>query len=235
MGKDEFYKVHPKTCAPDDFWGQVKRTVNGKPVSQDQIDMIVEAVLQGMNLSSDDKLLDLCCGNGALSTLLFAECQGGLGVDYSRYLIDVANTNFASTSDKYQLVDDVAAYATREPSPERFTKALCYGSFQYLSQESARSLLENLHLRFKNVQRLYLGNLPDKALLKEFYNDKDYVEGIEDDHSSPIGIWRTRKEFTHLAKATGWEAEFFRMPESFYASTYRYDVILTPLRASHVR
>lgn len=227
MGESYFYKEYPKTCAPDDFWGQIKRTVNGKPVSQEQIDMIVEAILQGTALSGGDMLLDLCCGNGALSTLLFAKCQGGVGVDFSSYLIDVANANFASPSHKYLLVDDVVAYTAKEGAPERFTKALCYGSFQYLPEESAHSLLEDIYTRFKNVQRLFIGNLPDKALLKEFYYDKDYVEGIEDDHSSPIGIWRTRKEFTQLAKATGWKVEFSRMPESFYASTYRYDATLT--------
>ena len=41
-----FYKEHPKTCDPEDFWGQVKRTVNGKPIPQAQIDMIVESRLQ---------------------------------------------------------------------------------------------------------------------------------------------------------------------------------------------
>jgi len=30
------YKEYPKTLDPDDVWGQVRRTVNGKPVSEDQ-------------------------------------------------------------------------------------------------------------------------------------------------------------------------------------------------------
>lgn len=75
--KYAFYKEHPKTCARDDFWSQVKRTVNGKPVSQDQIEMIVDAVISGLSLGMDDRLLDLCCGNGALTRYFFARCSGG--------------------------------------------------------------------------------------------------------------------------------------------------------------
>ena len=72
----EFYKEYPKLCAPDDYWGQVKRTINGVPVGQDQIDLILRAIVDGLDLQASDSLLDLCCGNGALSRLLFDRCAG---------------------------------------------------------------------------------------------------------------------------------------------------------------
>ena len=53
---DYIHKEYPKTCRPDDFWGQVKRTVHGKPVSQDQIDMIIYAIRNGLSLSHEDIL-----------------------------------------------------------------------------------------------------------------------------------------------------------------------------------
>lgn len=80
--------------APEDFWVQVKRTVKGQPVSQDQIDMIVSAMTAALDLSPDDILLDLGCGNGALTTYFFHRCRGGLGVDFSEFLISVARRNF---------------------------------------------------------------------------------------------------------------------------------------------
>ena len=105
-----FYKEHPKTCSPDDFWGQVKRTVNGTPVTQDQIDMIVDAVIKQLHLDLEDTLLDLCCGNGALSTLFFKYCKGGLGVDFSEYLISIANRNFALPPDQTYILQDAIAF-----------------------------------------------------------------------------------------------------------------------------
>ena len=69
--KFSFYKEHPKTCEPDDFWGQVMRTVNGKPVGEEQIQMIIDSVISTLEITESDVLLDLCCGNGALTDRLF--------------------------------------------------------------------------------------------------------------------------------------------------------------------
>src|SRR5262245_37058383 len=98
------FKHHPETCDPDDIWGQVKRTVGGQPVSAQQISLIVDAIRSGLALAPDDTLLDLCCGNGALTTHLFEVCSGGLGVDYSGFLIEVAKARFMRRpSERYLL------------------------------------------------------------------------------------------------------------------------------------
>lgn len=223
-----FYKDHPQSCAADDFWGQVKRTVNGEPISQEQIDLIVESVCTGLQLSSDDYLLDLCCGNGALTTLLVNQCQRGLAVDISEYLINVAKKNFERLPAERYLLSDVLAFVKDTPLAQEFTKLVCYGSFQYLPKDVARQLLESLRMRFNNLQRIFIGNVPDKARLMEFYQDRDYQPGIEESVSSPIGIWRTQDEFRALAETCGWQASFYVMPDAYYASHYRYDVVLVP-------
>lgn len=61
----------PKTKARDDFWGQISRTVNGEPVSEKDIGEIVTAIRQGLELESSDVVLDIGCGNGALSRYFF--------------------------------------------------------------------------------------------------------------------------------------------------------------------
>ena len=221
------YKEHPKTCAPDDFWGQVKRTVNGKPVSEDQIQMILDAVTAGLGLTSEDFILDLCCGNGALSTRLFTQCLGGLGVDFSEALIKVAKANFEQLPDHRFIMDDVVDHVGAEPEPEKFTKILCYGSFAYLEAHRAEEMLSICHERFTNAATLYIGNLPDKDQMNAFFTERAYEEGIEDEPDSAIGIWRTQEEFRALAARTGWNIAFSTMPSHFYASRYRYDVKLS--------
>ncbi|BBO73751.1 hypothetical protein DSCW_11680 [Desulfosarcina widdelii] len=222
------YKIHPEKCAPDDFWGQVRRTVNGAPVSPDQIDMIVKAISKGLKICGSDVVLDLCCGNGALSTYIFSKCRSGLGVDYSPPLIGVANQNFKKPGHEFLIVKDVVEYVAEEHSPERFNKALCYGAFQYLRRESAYELLLKLHDTFSSLERLFVGNLPDKDEMPRFYENRRYTAGIENDHSSDIGLWRTKSEFSLLARQTGWSVEFSSMPREFYAAYYRYDAILAP-------
>ena len=224
-----FYKEHPKTCDPEDFWGQVKRTVNGKPVSQEQIDMIVEAVCNGLELSTNDVLLDLCCGNGALTTYFFARCSGGLGVDFSEYLIEVARRYFVRRPQEAFMLQDVVEFALTHQEPERFTKAVCYGSLMFFPEEKTYTLLRTLRSRFTSIRRLIIGNLPDKAMKANFLLGGGHESDVENDPGSPIGIWRTEREFIELSAKSGWDAIISRMPFSFYAAHYRFDAVLIPL------
>lgn len=222
-----FYRNHPKTCDPEDFWGQVKRTVNGKPVPQEQIKMIVKAVCDGLELSTSDVLLDLCCGNGALTTYFFARCRGGLGVDFSEYLIEVARRHFVKRPQEAFMLKDVVEFARTYQEPERFTKAVCYGSIQYLPKDAAHELLMLLRQRFSGLNKVFIGNVPDKQFARTFFGYR-YESGIEDSPATEIGIWRTHEEFRALAEETGWHMDVRFMPKDYYCAHYRYDVILLP-------
>jgi len=223
------YKEYPKTLPPDDFWGQVRRTVYGKPISEDQIRLMVEAIKSGLDFRHDDCLLDLACGNGALSRLLFDRISRFLGVDNSEYLISVALANFAKVPHFDFLVSGAAEYVRDEQNPLQFTKALCYGSFSFFSASDANAVLKGLSSRFTKIKTLYIGNLPDKDRAHLFYPaGKDYVQELSD-HASQIGIWRNREELEQLAADTGWRIRFHLMPSDFFAAKYCFDAILEPL------
>lgn len=223
----KLYDEHAKQCDPADFLGQVRRTVKGKPVDEAQIDQIIDTIVTRLELDAGDFLLDLCCGNGVASDRVFRCCAGGVGVDIGAYLIDIARKNFGGPNRDY-VVSDVEEYVKAEAEPERFSKALCYGSFAYISAGAAENMLRALRARFTRVERVFIGNLPDKGRLHDFFYEREYVPGVENDHESMIGLWRTEDEFRALAASTGWNAEIVRMPEGFYSAHYRYDVVLTP-------
>lgn len=224
-----YYQNHPQTCDPKDYWGQVKRTVGGKPVDDEQIGMIVSAIAGGLDLVKQDILLDLCCGNGALTDLIFGQCQGGVGVDFSEYLIKIAQQDFQHLPHRSYELASVIDYLHQEENPERFTKALCYGGFMFFDEETSRDCLLQVRRRFPNIKRFFLGNLPDKDRMESFFRGEAYQPGIENDPASPIGIWRTEQELAVIARECGWQIRFHRMPEAFYAANYRYDAVLTPL------
>lgn len=219
------YDEHAKTKAPDDFWGQVRRTVKGEPVSEYQIQMLVDAILSALNLSKDDMLLDIACGNGALSNLLFDSCAGYLGVDLSTHLINIAKANFEVLPGYKFAQQGAAEYVRLETDPKIFTKALCYGSFSYFSDDDATEVLTTLFEKFIHVETVFIGNLPDKDQASKFYKKPLNFAELSD-CSSQIGIWRTRSEFTQLASNAGWNVKVLTMPEDFFASYYRYDALL---------
>ncbi|MCU1492390.1 MAG: Methyltransferase domain [Acidimicrobiaceae bacterium] len=219
------YEYYPRTLPSEDFWGQVRRTVNGQPVSEEQILMIVDSVKQGVRFEDGDVVLDLACGNGALSRYFFDSCSALLGVDRSEYLISVAKQHFEKVPRYTFLHRDAADYVMTEEEPERITKAICYGSFSFFSRDDGETVLAGLHDRFVNLRRVFIGNLPDRDRSQLFYGDA--APGAElDDHSAQIGIWRTKEQFEQLGHKTGWKLTFGEMPDGFYARHYRYDALL---------
>lgn len=221
------YDEHARTCSPDDLLGQVRRTVNGEPLSDDQISMIIQTIKSKLNFKHDDVLLELACGNGALSNFLFYLCKGYLGIDISKYLISVAKKNFEILPAYQFRAQGAIEYIRQENEPERFTKALCYAGFQYFPDHDAIEILGVLFIKFKNIQNVFIGNLPDKACVDKFYRSrKPAMNELSDPHTA-IGIWRTKNEFEQLANKAGWKVRITAMPEKFHASHYRYDALLS--------
>ncbi|MBW8028554.1 MAG: methyltransferase domain-containing protein [Ferrovum sp.] len=224
-GRKFSYDEYARTRPPDDFWGQVLRTVQGVPVPEDQIERIVAAICTGLNFEPEDVLLDIACGNGALSQRLFGRCAGFLGVDLSQHLISVARTNFEKLPNFGFLEVGAGDYVTTETSPKRFTKVLCYGSFQYLSENEAIQVLRTLYEKFTRVRRCFIGNLPDRDHAADFYKRTPGRNELSN-HETATGCWRTRQEFEYLVRQSGWKVSFSTMPPEFYASYYRYDALL---------
>ena len=220
------YKEFPKRLPETDFWGQVARTVNGKAVDETQIQMIVRQIQTGLDLNEKDIVLDLACGNGALSARVSSFVKTLHGVDNSEYLIYIAKKYFEKQPDVLFSMGDVLEYVSKAYSARIFNKMLCYGSFSYFSNAMAKALFEKISIEYPNIQTMFLGNLPDKDSLHFF---PGFSKISQDDISSPdtqIGVWRTKDEIRALAKSAGWSAEFLSMPVDFYSQLYRYDVVL---------
>lgn len=228
MTEPEFvYEAHARECAEDDFWRQVRRTVDGEPVGEDQIDMIVAQMRRLLAVGPHDLFLDLCCGNGALTGRVFDGCAGGVGTDISPTLIAVARKYFDVDGVEY-VEQDALAFAEAASDPSRFDKVMIYGSINFFRRDQVEALLGTIRAGFSSVSKLVVGNVADLDKLHDFYRPEQYVDGIEDDPGSPIGVWWSRDQFRALAAATGWDVDFHVMPEAFYGSHYRYDAVFEP-------
>ena len=223
------YKEYPKTLARDDFWGQVRRTIYGRRVTEEELAVIVKTIEDGLRLSVDDALLDLACGNGALTARLFPSCRSVLGVDFSRYLIEIAKEYFERPPQYVFTEEEALTYARAEPEPHRFTKVMCYGSLPMLAVDTVENLLRELRSRFVNIERILIGNLPDKDRAHLFFGD-DFEERRPNlsDPTSQIGVWWSQQDISELAAACGWRASFSQLPPHFWNAHYRYDAVLQP-------
>ncbi len=224
---DHAHKVFPKQFERDDFWSQIKRTVNGKPVSEEDIELIVSQICDQLALAPGDHLLDLGCGNAALASRVFDRVARYTGVDFSSYLLEIATEYFSPDESVRYVEADAADYVKCCDQPEDFDKALCYGCMSYLSREDLLGLIGTLHDRFPKVSRVFLGNVPDRAKAAEFFAKREVVDYDLDDPRSPIGVWWDPEELTAAASSPGFSAQVVRMPEHFYGAAYRFDLLLT--------
>lgn len=226
MDNDFIHKKYPKRFARDDFWSQIKRTVNGKPVTDEDIGLIVDQISNYLSLQKGSHLLDLGCGNAALASVFFNDIDSYTGVDFSSYLLEIANEYFRP-SDKFNYVEsDILDYVANSGCPDQIDNILCYGCASYLSSDDMEEVVNALYRRFSNANNIFIGNLPDKNKAKKFFEKRSITDYVLDDHKSPIGLWWNPDELEKMCRDAGFLSSIVYMPNQFYASEYRFDLVL---------
>lgn len=224
IDEDYIHKQHPKTVGKTEFWKQIKRTVNGKEVSSKDITKIVSAISDGLQLTKNDYVLDLGCGNAALASYFIPNIKAYHGVDFSSYLLSIANeyfhvpkkTSFQELDLNHQLDEMVCL--------ERVNKVLIYGTVSYFRKKTVVNLIKKLS-GLDNIQRVFIGNVPDESRAKQFFANRDIDDFDTTDEKSQIGIWWDMRELSKILEENDFDCEIKKMPSDFYAAKYRFDVI----------
>lgn len=188
--------------------------------------MIVQQVERKLEFNTKDRVLDLGCGNGALASRFFDRISHYVGVDFSPYLLEVANEYFAAPNDVLFLESDIRNVDAYSQNLEGVCKILIYGCIAYLSRNETETLLRDLRDRFPLLEKIFIGNIPLREKATEFFSKRG-VENIDlDDQNSPIGVWWDVDSFCQLGVRLGYRATHDRMPQEFYGRGYRFDVLL---------
>lgn len=220
---------HARQFPRHEFWSQIRRTVNGNPVDQSQINLILNAIQTNLHIHASDCLLDIGCGNGALSSLIAKPPTQLVGIDNSEYLISIAKEFF---EDKPRIIfhyNEVKQFLYLQQADEslKFTKAICYGVFSYLSSDNIHDLFKQIGTKFTNISKVYIGNIPDRSRVNNFFVNSKPAELNLDSHESSIGKWWNQIDLAVLANQYEWDIHFYQMPKVFYGSMYRFDALLT--------
>ena len=186
------------------LFAQVGKTIHGQDLPQEQLDLIVESAVEGLQIDENDVLADLCCGNGLVTERLAKHCHQVIGIDYSSGLIDVARRN-AGANVRY-----VHANAL----------------------EMNWCQLDQLLAGFSQLPvgtRIYIGGIPDREKLRDYYDtDEKYAFYLQREREGRphMGHWWLRQDILDAAAAQRLAVTIRPQKPEMITAYYRFDVLL---------
>ena len=218
----------PTTRADDDDFGQVGRTVQGRPTGEPDLVATADAILAGLVLDGSETVLDICCGNGMISQRIAAHCKHLIGTDYSEPLVRLATKRHPAPNTRY-VVCDATELDAEAISSEAIDAAYMAFAFQYFDAERATILLRRLKHLASRPFRLFLEGIADKERLFSFYNTPERAaeyhrrkaEGTE-----AIGEWWDARSLIEVSKAEGYSCRPIAQDPSRVNAHYRFDALL---------
>lgn len=210
-----------------DLFRQVERTIGGKPMAQDQIEIAVDGVIRRLAAGPDDFLLDLCCGNGLITVRLARFFRFVTGVDYSLELIRVAQERSSLENVTY------LHRAAEDLRPEDFpmaepTKVCMLSGLQYFTERRLDRLMQSLKAITGNELRLYFGDVPDAGKIHAFYNTPERWAEFKKRRAAgteAIGTWWDRSHLISILEHAGYTAQVIELESERCTGHYRFDVL----------
>ncbi len=224
----KYWDSHPQYVDEADYLRQVGKTVHGVPISDSQFEQIIAEISGRLELESDDRVLDLCCGNGLITHEISKRCREIIGVDFSLPLITIARKHHQPANVRYIHRSILALSPDIFEDQQPFSKVYMYEALQHFRKRELVPILKTISQLTDDAQ-VVLGSIPDRDRIWSFYNTvslrRDFLwrrlRGRE-----AIGTWWQRDFIEKIAGGTGYQCEFFNHDNTLHTSHYRFDVRL---------
>ncbi len=229
----KFWAQYPTKFDETDFLKQVEKTVSGQPISSAQFGAIILDIFAELEVDENDRILDMCCGNGVITAEIAKKCNSILGVDYSEPLIKIAK--------KYNQLKNVTYYHgsvldqnLKDFFERPFTKIYMYEALQHFVEDDLSKLVTIIKQISTTDAIILLGSVPDKDKIWDFYNTEERREDYKirkSNNEEAIGTWWDRKFIEDVCRQQGYDAVFFAQNKLLHSAHYRFDVRLTKIKS----
>ncbi|MFT7677000.1 MAG: ubiquinone/menaquinone biosynthesis C-methylase UbiE [Planctomycetota bacterium] len=221
----KFWVEHGSASADAHPQAQVFRTLHREPIEQAKWEDTLAHISTSLAPGEQDRLLDLCGGNGLIAGALAKQCKDVVVVDISDGLLAHAGDRGANVR---CLQGDMRAVEFEDGS---FERVLCYAALQYLTLDEAVALFERVYRWLTPGGSFFVGDIPDAGRQWEFFNSPERRSGYFSklQVGEPIvGTWFDRQWVSHLAAHAGFTGvEAVDQPESQIYSWFRFDLSCT--------
>jgi len=194
-------------------------------VSDSTFQEVLKDIEKNIEINPEDTVLDLCCGNGLITTYLAPRCAKIVGVDVSPELI--AQIDLEKYSNVSVLVDNIKKVDFEE---DTFNKIIIYSGLQYLTPKESIELFESVMKWLKKDGIFLVGDVPDSHHLWDFADNEErqaaYFDALKNDRPF-IGTWFEPQWLRNLGGYAGFTTVDIRsQPSELPFSHYRFDAIL---------
>ncbi len=212
-----------------DFLYQVGKTINGNPINEEIFLLIRDSIISGLNLSRDDYLIDLCCGNGVLTKELAPYVNSVTAIDFSKMFIDIATEHNQHDNIVY-INDDVRRFPKYVQPLGKTTKILIYDALASFSKSDFNELIRIIR-HFSDHMFLYIGAVLNNSNKFKFYNTFSrklfYFYNIKlIGFDNGIGRWWRKEEINMIFKYPNEKVLFLEQDQKIHTSHYRFDILI---------
>jgi len=203
----------------------------GRIIEQFKLELIAADIKNKLKIKFSDRIIDVGCGNGAITALIAQETPQVVGVDFSQKLLAQVR--------KRANVHYYLAESTNLPFGDNlFDKGLCYSVIHYLENKELVSTLKELSRVCKPGARILIGDIPDankmflylgwggffKYLIKKFilgpFQLPTYLT------KNPGWGFYGRKSLQNICHQLDLETQIIEQPKNLPYSWYRYDLLI---------
>ena len=222
-----------EACDESDLFFQVGKTVNKVPIPVEAFRYMVDRIADKLQLTTDDHLMDYCCGNGLLTYEFAKRVRNVTAIDFTTHLIVTARRLKALPNITYCLGDVKAPLHTLLSCQNLLPNAfLMYDALAYFEPKDLNAIIKNiLHLLDKRPFRMFLGHIPNSDLKWNFYNTPERRARHLENEKNPantndgLGRWWSANEIEQLCQQLGLTVSIENQPPEL--SNYRMDALIS--------
>lgn len=223
---DKVQDYYSKKVADNiDLFGQVGKTIKGKSVGNDHLQLIVKQIVSALSLSVEDKVLDFGCGNGLITREIASKVSYVHGIEQNKALYESALENSAAKNISY-MISDIFSFDT---SDSTCNKAYMYEVIQHIEPVRLPDLMDLFKDLFSDGAMIFIGGIPDEEKKWDFYDTYDRRCGLLQaliDSGDPMGNWFHKDYLICLGESYDLSVNILPQPDSLYTSHYRFDCLI---------
>lgn len=230
----EFYKNYRniRINSEDDLLFQVGKTVSSKAIDDNQFNIIIEEIIKELQITPEDNILDLCCGNGLLTKYIAKKAGFIFGIDFSDTMLINANKYNAGDNIEY-LFHDVKKIneLTKVIKSKRINKVIIYDALAYFRKQELIDILESLNKSLVCKHSILLGSVLFKEKKWNFYNTFNRKLNYLINHrilgkNKGLGKWWQYNELQSIVNQFNYKMKIISQDPKIYTAHYRVDVLL---------